>query len=136
LIITIILYSIKNNTINITKQSEYIKMIDRKLKELRSEKKLSLAELERKSGVSYVQIRRYESGKTKPTIRVLNKLATAMEVDVNYFLKEETMGLEINKLEGQFMELKVLLENDEENKLALSKIFEAMIFKENIKKSI
>lgn len=111
-------------------------MIDRKLKELRSEKKLSLAELERKSGVSYVQIRRYESGKTKPTIRVLNKLATAMEVDVNYFLKEETMGLEINKLEGQFMELKVLLENDEENKLALSKIFEAMIFKENIKKSI
>lgn len=53
------------------------------IKQLRREKKITLRQLEQRSGISRSQISYIENNKTMPTIYVMVKLAIAMEVRVS-----------------------------------------------------
>lgn len=57
-----------------------------KLKELRESKGMSLKDLEYVSGVTASYINRIENGKRKPSVAKIEKLADALDVDVQYFL--------------------------------------------------
>lgn len=112
-------------------------MIGNRLKVFRTQKGYTLTELSKKSGVSYVQISRYEKNKSQPTAKVLKRLATALEVDFTlFFVNDKKSIVDEEKLQHQFIELMNLIREEEETKLALSKIFEAFIFKERKKRRI
>jgi transcriptional regulator with XRE-family HTH domain len=55
------------------------------LTQLRTARKLSVAELAKLTGLSRAAIYNYESGKRKPTFEALCKLATALKVSVEKF---------------------------------------------------
>lgn len=56
--------------------------IEMKLKQIRKEKNISLAELSRKSGVSKTQINDIENNKKKPTLQSIILLAKALDVEI------------------------------------------------------
>jgi len=61
-----------------------------KLKDLRTEKDFTQEELAKKSGISLKTISRYELGETIPRTRsYYEKLASALDTDVDYFLSRE-----------------------------------------------
>lgn len=62
-----------------------------KLKDLRTDKNLTQEELANKSGISLKTISRYELGETLPrTKKYYEKLANALDIDIDYFLSDET----------------------------------------------
>jgi transcriptional regulator with XRE-family HTH domain len=69
------------NTLNIVEFSP------EKLRNLRSQKGLSLQQLAENIGVKRATISNYENSQGKPSIDVLIKLANFFNVDVNYFFK-------------------------------------------------
>lgn len=62
--------------------------LGRRLKRARSEKDLTLKEVESRSGVSATHISQIERGMTSPTVGALQKLAKALERETVYFLEE------------------------------------------------
>ena len=62
-----------------------------KLKNLRTEKNLTQEDLAKKSGISIKSISRYELGETIPRSRkYYEKLANALDVDIDYLFSQET----------------------------------------------
>jgi transcriptional regulator with XRE-family HTH domain len=57
-----------------------------RLTTLRKEKRFTQQELADKSGVSVVQIRRYEGGSAQPTMELIKKLAVALSVSSDYLI--------------------------------------------------
>jgi transcriptional regulator with XRE-family HTH domain len=56
-----------------------------RLREWRDRRGFSLRALAEKAGVSYVTIVRIEGGTLSPTVAMLDKLATALDIDVRDF---------------------------------------------------
>ena len=106
-------------------------MIGEKLKRFRSEKGYTLVQLEEISGVSYVQIGRYENYKSVPTSKTLKKLAQALEVDVKEFLNESSSMEKIKDedLDKKYKKIKNFFSEESDNRYALDKIFDLMILK-------
>lgn len=91
-------------------------MVKNRLKKLRLENKLTQVTLGKISGVSHVQIGRYEKGLSKPTAKTLVKLAKALDVDTSYFT-------DINKfcdqscIEKHVEKLKQVIKTEEDLKI-------------------
>ncbi len=69
--------------------------IGRKIKRLRKEKKLTLQELSRRSGVSPGYISMLERGfKKSPTLEVLKKLAKGLDIKLSELIGEEIIEFE------------------------------------------
>jgi transcriptional regulator with XRE-family HTH domain len=67
---------------------EYFKSFGNNLKAMRTEKKLTLAELSRQSGVGLTAISNYESLRVLPTLYNAKMIATALGVGLDDMLKE------------------------------------------------
>lgn len=57
------------------------------LKSKRKEQNLTIAELSKKTGLSLVSINHFETGKTKPSLTSLNKLANGLGCDFEELYK-------------------------------------------------
>lgn len=71
------------------------------LRQIREEKKLTLIELGKKSGVSYTHISEIERGKTCASLKTLEKLAKVLEIPTSFFFQLEenlTLGEKIRRL--------------------------------------
>jgi len=71
------------------------------LRQIREEKKITLIELGKKSGVSYTHISEIERGKTCASLKTLEKLAKVLEIPTSYFFQLEesfTLGDKIRRL--------------------------------------
>lgn len=66
--------------------------IGSKIKELRESKGLTQKELGKRIGVTAVTITRYERGDRNPSIKILNKIADALEVPVNILINDKTFS--------------------------------------------
>lgn len=100
-------------------------MIGEQILKYRKLKGLSKTELGKISGVSHVQIGRYENGKViVPTKKVLKKIANALEVPVEYLYSNEKYLIEDATLEKKFQKLKKSLVNNED-RFALSKVLDS-----------
>ena len=109
-------------------------MVGKVLKELRLGRGYTLVQLEKKSGVSYVQITRYENNKSMPTGKTLKKLADALEVTVGDITEknQEEVLIKDEDLEEKFKKVKNIVPENSASRLALSRIFELMILEGNI----
>jgi transcriptional regulator with XRE-family HTH domain len=67
---------------------EIYRQIGEKIRKLRLTKGISQKELANHVGVTYQQIQNYEKGKSKIPVDRLIKIAEALEVSLDYFLKE------------------------------------------------
>jgi transcriptional regulator with XRE-family HTH domain len=67
---------------------EIYRQIGEKIRKLRLTKGISQKELASHVGVTYQQIQNYEKGKSKIPVDRLIKIAEALEVSLDYFLKE------------------------------------------------
>jgi transcriptional regulator with XRE-family HTH domain len=56
---------------------------------LRSERRLTLKQVESASGLSATHLSEIERGRTSPTIGALLRIARALEKDVSYFIEHE-----------------------------------------------
>lgn len=60
--------------------------IGERIKQLRAVAGLTQTELAEKVGLTYVQVGRYETGKSKPSSEVLQKLAVALETSTDFLM--------------------------------------------------
>jgi transcriptional regulator with XRE-family HTH domain len=63
--------------------------LGRRIRKLRSERRLTLKQVESASGLSATHLSEIERGRTSPTIGALLRIARALEKDVSYFIEHE-----------------------------------------------
>ncbi len=66
-----------------------IEELGRRIRKLRSERRMTLKQVESVSGLSATHLSEIERGRTSPTIGALVRIARALEKDVSYFIEEE-----------------------------------------------
>ncbi|WP_422080530.1 helix-turn-helix domain-containing protein [Ulvibacterium sp.] len=96
-------------------------MLKDRLRKLRLENNLTQVTLGKISGVSNVQIGRYEKGLSKPTAKTLAKLARALDIDPGYFTDRDKFPGD-NCLEGHIEQLKLVIKTKEDLKLIMALI--------------
>nr|WP_299382187.1 helix-turn-helix transcriptional regulator [Allomuricauda sp.] len=113
-------------------------MLSKKLKKLRTDKGYTLMQLAEKSGVSYVQIGRYENDKSAPSGKTLTKLAEALEVNMEDLLKNsfETDSISDEQLDAKYRKIKKVLRENDMNRRTLDGFFDLLLFKGNVNKML
>ena len=91
--------------------------IGNRIKELRNKKKLTQAELGAMVGLTYIQIGRYEIGKSVPSSDVLQKLAPALDTTSDYLIngsQDDAIAAQLTDREllKQFKEVELLSPED------------------------
>jgi len=82
-------------------QDEGVKEIAEKLKALRLANHMTLKELAQKAGCTDAYLSQLENGRANPSIMILKKVASALQVKVvDFFLEDETNGYDVVLHEG------------------------------------
>jgi transcriptional regulator with XRE-family HTH domain len=106
-----------------------------RIRELRNQKKLTQKELGAMVSLTYVQIGRYEIGRSEPTSNVLAKLAKALDTTSDYLINDGdndeavTAQLTDRELLKQFKEVELL---NAEDKHLVKTFIDAFITKRHI----
>lgn len=95
--------------------------IGERIKHFRKEKNFTQKQLGEKCGIDEANIRKYESGKANPKLETLEKIAHALDVNVEIFLDLDTMKAE---LDDAFMSM--YINENEVRKLTQKLIFESL----------
>lgn len=107
--------------------------VNERIKQLRTENGLTQAELAEKVSLTYIQIGRYEKGKSTPSADVLKKLANALNTTTDYLMNGKSEQVEAQltdkELIKQFQEVQKL--NPEEKNLVKT-FLDAFITKKKI----
>jgi len=86
--------------------------VNERIKQLRIDNNLTQSELAEKVGLTYVQIGRYEKGKSNPSADVLQKLANALNTSTDYLMNGESEQVEAQLIDKelirQFQEIQKL----------------------------
>lgn len=98
-----------------------------KIRNCRKLKKVTIEELGEKSGISYKYIGEIERGVKNPTVTVLQKIASALEVHTGFLLS----SLEVEEQNFSYMASinRILYMRDTETLIKINEILK-MIFKE------
>ncbi len=102
-------------------------MVKDRLKKLRLKYNLTQVTLGKISGVSHVQIGRYEKGLSKPTVKTLAKLAAALDVEPSYFTDRDKFS-DNNCLEEHIEKLKRVIKTEGDLK-ALTALIDVLYHK-------
>jgi transcriptional regulator with XRE-family HTH domain len=110
--------------------------IGERIKELRTAKKLTQSELAQMVGLSYIQVGRYETGKSAPSADVLNKLAEALGTTNDFLMNggdDEVVSAQLTDKEllNQFKEVEKL---NQEDKHLVKTFIDAFLTKRHIQK--
>lgn len=107
--------------------------VSERIKQLRVDNNLTQSELAEKVGLTYVQIGRYEKGKSNPSSDVLQKLAAVLGTSTDYLMNGKTEQVEAQlvdkELIKQFQEVEKL--NPDEKNLVKT-FLDAFITKKKI----
>lgn len=86
--------------------------VNERIKQLRIDNNLTQSDLAEKVGLTYVQIGRYEKGKSNPSADVLQKLANALNTSTDYLMNGESEQVEAQLIDKelirQFQEIQKL----------------------------
>jgi len=86
--------------------------VNERIKQLRIDNNLTQSELAEKVGLTYVQIGRYEKGKSNPSADVLQKLAIALNTSTDYLMNGESEQVQAQLIDKelirQFQEIQKL----------------------------
>ncbi len=107
--------------------------IGQKIRKLRRERDWTQAELGERAGINYRNITRYESGKLRPGLKVLRKLAAALEVPLDDFMEAQEQaapaGLRDPELLQHFRDVEQM---PEEDRAAIKRLLQAMVIKHQV----
>ena len=108
-------------------------MINQRLKELRQVNNLTQSELAERVGLSYIQIGRYEKGKSSPSSDILQKLAEVLNTSTDFIMngKSEQVEAQLSDKEliKQFKEVEKMNSDD---KNLIKTLIDAFITKKKI----
>ena len=110
--------------------------IAERIKELRTQKKMTQQELATKVGLTYIQIGRYETQKSNPSSEVLQRLAQALDTTTDYLMngsQDEAASAQLTDKEllRQFKEVEQL---GNEDKHLVKTFLDAFITKRHVQK--
>jgi transcriptional regulator with XRE-family HTH domain len=110
--------------------------VSERIKELRTAKKLTQSDLAKLVGLTYIQIGRYETGKSAPSADVLNKLAEALGTTNDFLMNGSgndmiSAQLTDKELLSQFKEVEKL---NQEDKHLIKTFIDAFLTKRHIQK--
>lgn len=116
----------------------YIMEFKERLKQLRTEKKVSQNELATSIGVHVTNISRYERGENKPTTEVLSKLANALDTTTDYLMNGSTNEIATNSIpDKELLSLfKKVNSLSNERKNIIKELIEAFVFKADIQNKL
>lgn len=97
-----------------------------RLAELRKQHSLTQAQLAKRIGMHVVQLRRYEAGTSQPTLDVIRKLSTALQVSADMLLFGKDQRGPDDDLRLQF---EAVSRFDDEEKRVVRSLLEGMILK-------
>ena len=87
---------------------------DKRLGELRKDKKLSQGQLADKAGIHANILGRYERGEAKPSIDIALKLAEALEVSLDYLVGKDDLPIDQGMI-AKILTIQKLPEKDREH---------------------
>jgi transcriptional regulator with XRE-family HTH domain len=104
-----------------------------RIKELRTSKNFTQSALAEQVGLSYIQIGRYEKGKSKPSSRALQQLAEALDTTTDYIMNGGTEQVQAQladrELLRQFQEVEQMPERD---KSIVKELIDAFLTKRKV----
>ncbi len=108
--------------------------IGNRIKDLRTKLKMTQTDLAKKVGLSYIQVGRYETQKSKPSSEILQKLAAALETTADYLMNGgsgEVVSAQLTDKEllSQFKEVEKL---NKEDKYLIKTFIDAFITKRKV----
>jgi transcriptional regulator with XRE-family HTH domain len=107
--------------------------VSERIKNLRIQNNLTQTDLADKVGLSYVQIGRYEKGKSNPSSDVLQKLASVLNTSTDYLMNGKTEQVEAQLTDKELIKQFQEVEKLEPNEKHLVKTFlDAFITKKKI----
>jgi transcriptional regulator with XRE-family HTH domain len=110
----------------VSKQSVSAADFPQRLAELRKRHSLTQAQLAERIGMHVVQLRRYEAGSSQPTLDVIRKLSTALQVSADMLLFGKDERGPDDDLRLQF---EAVSRFDDEEKPVVRSLLEGMILK-------
>lgn len=106
-----------------------------RIKELRTSKSYTQSDLAKLVGLTYIQVGRYEKGKSNPSSDVLQKLASALDTTTDFLMNGGTEQVEAQltdkELLRQFQEVEKL---EPEDKHLVKTFIDAFITKRQIQR--
>jgi len=111
---------------NVSKQAGTAVDFPQRLADLRKQHGLTQAQLAEHIGMHVVQLRRYEAGTSQPTLDVIRKLSTALQVGADMLLFGKDQRGPDDDLRLQFEAVSGF---DEEEKRVVRSLLEGMILK-------
>lgn len=104
------------------------------LKRLRKEKRWSQTQLAEHIGSHLSHINRIETGKYNPSLDVVQKLAKALDVTIDYLVSNTAEDLrEVHIEDKSLLERVKLIDSlEEEDKMALMRVIDSMLTKKKI----
>ena len=105
-----------------------------KLSRMRKEKGFTQQEMAKKAGVGIAQLRRYEGGKSSPTLEVIKNISKTLGVTTDELIFDENEGVANNKImDRQLLEqFEVVSVMKQHEKNAIKTILESMILKSKL----
>jgi transcriptional regulator with XRE-family HTH domain len=105
-----------------------------KLSKMRKERGLTQQEMAEKAGVGIAQLRRYEGGKSSPTLEVIKNISKTLGVTTDELIFDEHEGVANNKImDRQLLEqFEVVSGMSQYEKDAIKTILESMILKSRL----
>jgi transcriptional regulator with XRE-family HTH domain len=110
----------------VSKQADPTVDFPQRLADLRKQHSLTQQQLADRIGMHVVQLRRYEAGTSQPTLDVIRKLATALQVSADMLLFGKDERGPDDDLRLQF---EAVSRFDEEEKRVVRSLLEGMILK-------
>lgn len=106
--------------------------VGKRIKELRKEQKLTQQQLADKVGVTYIQIGRYETGKSNASADILQKVAAALGTTADFLMSGgNAEQLSDKELLQQFKEVELLPSDD---KHLIKTFIDAFLTKRKVQK--
>jgi len=121
--------------ISISKKMEVCAMpFAQKLIKMRKEKEFTQQEMAKKAGVGIAQIRRYEKGKSSPTLEVIKNIAKTFGISADELIfDEEERVAAVKILDRQLLEqFELVSKLNPQDKEAIKTILESMIIKSRL----
>ncbi len=115
----------------LSEMTEYMNDFPKRLAALRKERGLSQQALADKIGMHVIQIRRYEAGKSQPTLDVIRNLAIALGVTADTLIFENHERSPDEDLRLQF---EMLTQFSSDEKKVAKAVLEGLILKHAAKK--
>lgn len=111
--------------------------IAEQIKKIRKEKGLSQQDVADKLSMNRVQYNRIETGKSDPTINILQRIANVLDINVVEFFEAKNNGIKVHTVnEPLLQKVRLLEELDELQKSSICNMIDTAIANKRLKQAL